>query len=46
FSPGMTETSLLPMAANAAGLDLGVLLRDLVELTIARGSATLAVTAS
>ncbi|MDQ1659052.1 MAG: D-alanine-D-alanine ligase [Cryptosporangiaceae bacterium] len=45
-SPGMTETSLLPMAANAAGLDLGVLLRDLVELAIARGSATLAVAGS
>ena len=45
-SPGMTETSLFPMAANAAGLDLGVLLRDLVELAIARGSATLAAASS
>jgi D-alanine-D-alanine ligase len=35
-SPGMTETSLLPTAVHAAGLDLGVLLRDLVELAIAR----------
>jgi D-alanine-D-alanine ligase len=29
-SPGMTETSLLPMAAAAAGLDLGALCRDLL----------------
>jgi D-alanine-D-alanine ligase len=35
-SPGMTETSLLPTAVNAAGMDLGVLLRDLVELAIER----------
>jgi D-alanine-D-alanine ligase len=37
-SPGMTETSLLPMAVQAAGLDLGVLLRDLVELAIERSA--------
>lgn len=29
-APGMTETSLLPMAAQAAGLDLGTLCRDLL----------------
>jgi D-alanine-D-alanine ligase len=29
-SPGMTETSLLPMAVTAAGLDLGALCRDLL----------------
>ncbi|GIG89070.1 D-alanine--D-alanine ligase [Plantactinospora endophytica] len=29
-SPGMTETSLLPLAVNAAGLDFGELLRTLV----------------
>ncbi|HEY3035930.1 MAG TPA: D-alanine--D-alanine ligase [Streptosporangiaceae bacterium] len=38
-SPGMTETSLLPMAVHAAGMDLGVLLRDLVEVAIARDGA-------
>jgi D-alanine-D-alanine ligase len=35
-SPGMTETSLLPMAAGAAGLDLGALLRDLVKVAASR----------
>jgi len=29
-APGMTETSLLPMAVQAAGLDLGVVLRELI----------------
>ena len=29
-APGMTETSLLPMAVEAAGLDLGGVLRDLI----------------
>ncbi len=32
--PGMTETSLLPQAAAAAGLDLTVLLDRLVELAV------------
>ena len=36
-SPGMTETSLLPMAVEAAGLSLGELLRELLELASARG---------
>jgi D-alanine-D-alanine ligase len=37
-SPGMTETSLLPMAVHAAGLDLGALLRDLIEVAIVRAA--------
>jgi D-alanine-D-alanine ligase len=36
-SPGMTETSLLPMAVNAAGLDFGKLLANLVSRAAARG---------
>ena len=35
-SPGMTETSLLPMAAAEAGLDVGVLCRDLLTVAAAR----------
>jgi D-alanine-D-alanine ligase len=35
-SPGMTETSLLPMAAAAAELDLGLLCRDLLQQAAAR----------
>jgi D-alanine-D-alanine ligase len=36
-SPGLTETSLLPMAVHAAGLDLGKLLATMVRLAVARG---------
>ncbi len=36
-SPGMTETSLLPMAVSAAGLDFGKLLANLVARAAARG---------
>ncbi|WP_326550699.1 D-alanine--D-alanine ligase family protein [Micromonospora sp. NBC_01813] len=36
-SPGMTETSLLPLAVQAAGLDLGNLLATLVARAAARG---------
>jgi len=36
-SPGMTETSLLPMAVEAAGLSFGRLLGDLLEQAAARG---------
>lgn len=36
-SPGLTETSLLPMSVAAEGLDLGRLWRDLVERAVARG---------
>jgi D-alanine-D-alanine ligase len=35
-SPGMTETSLLPLAVEAAGLSLGELLRTLLEAAAAR----------
>lgn len=35
-SPGLTETSLLPMAVAAAGLDLGEVLRGLLERAAAR----------
>lgn len=35
-APGMTETSLLPMAAEAAGLDLGLLYRDLAQVAADR----------
>jgi D-alanine-D-alanine ligase len=34
-APGLTETSLLPLAAGAADLDLGVLYRELVQAVIA-----------
>lgn len=37
-SPGMTETSLLPMSAQAAGLDVGVLCRDLLAAAAERTS--------
>src|SRR5205807_1154689 len=35
-APGMTETSLLPQAAAAAGVDLGALCRDLLHVAAAR----------
>lgn len=35
-APGMTSTSTLPQAAEAAGLDLGVLCRDLVHAAAGR----------
>jgi D-alanine-D-alanine ligase len=35
-SPGMTETSMLPMSVAEAGLDLGVLCRDLLDAAVAR----------
>jgi D-alanine-D-alanine ligase len=35
-SPGMTETSLLPMAVEADGLDLGVVLGDLLHRAATR----------
>lgn len=37
-SPGLTETSLLPMSVAAAGLDLGVLFRDLLQQALVRRS--------
>ncbi len=36
-APGMTETSLLPLAVGAAGLDLGKLLATLVDRAVERG---------
>ncbi|WP_036326343.1 MULTISPECIES: D-alanine--D-alanine ligase family protein [Microbispora] len=36
-APGMTETSLLPMAAEAAGRDLGTLCKGLLEAAVRRG---------
>lgn len=39
-SPGMTETSLLPMAVQAAGLDFGKLLATLVARAATRRGAT------
>jgi len=36
-APGMTETSMFPQAAAAAGLDLGQLTAELVSVAIARG---------
>ncbi|WP_372443213.1 D-alanine--D-alanine ligase family protein [Actinoplanes teichomyceticus] len=36
-SPGMTETSLLPLAVQAAGVDLGAVLGALVERATGRG---------
>jgi D-alanine-D-alanine ligase len=44
-SPGLTETSLLPMAVQAAGLDLGVLLRDLIDQAIERSASASRTTA-
>jgi D-alanine-D-alanine ligase len=37
-SPGMTETSLLPLAVQAAGLDFGRMLATLVERAVTRGA--------
>lgn len=33
-APGMTETSLAPLAIDAAGLDLGVVFSNLIELAV------------
>ncbi|OFW59345.1 MAG: hypothetical protein A2W01_00945 [Candidatus Solincola sediminis] len=38
ISPGMTETSLLPMAAEAAGLDFKELVKKLVSLALEKSS--------
>jgi D-alanine-D-alanine ligase len=37
-SPGMTDTSMLPMAVTAAGLDLGEVCRTLLHRAAARGA--------
>lgn len=36
-SPGLTDTSLLPTSVVAAGMDLGVVYRSLIERAVARG---------
>ena len=38
-APGMTETSLFPQAVSAAGLELGTLWHELVDLALVRGVA-------
>jgi D-alanine-D-alanine ligase len=38
-SPGMTETSLLPLAVQTSGLDFGKLLATLVGRAVARGAS-------
>ena len=40
-SPGLTETSMLPMAVAEAGYDLGSLYSQLIELAIARAQPSL-----
>lgn len=42
-SPGMTETSMLPMSVSAAGLDLGETLRGMIVTAAARAATTPAV---
>ena len=37
-SPGLSETSLLPMAVQAASLDLGGLYAGLVDRAVVRGA--------
>jgi D-alanine-D-alanine ligase len=37
-SPGLTETSLVPMAVHAAGLELGVVFRDLLSQAVQRAA--------
>ncbi|HEY2577960.1 MAG TPA: hypothetical protein VGI74_16770 [Streptosporangiaceae bacterium] len=37
-APGMTGTSMLPMALEAASRDIGVLCRDLLLLAASRGA--------
>jgi len=37
-APGLTETSTLPMALEAAGRSLGIVCRDLLSQAAARGT--------
>jgi D-alanine-D-alanine ligase len=39
-SPGMTDTSLLPMAAQSAGLAFPALCERIVHMALSRGAAT------
>jgi D-alanine-D-alanine ligase len=38
-APGLTETSTVPLSVQAAGLDLGELIADLVRAAVVRGSS-------
>jgi D-alanine-D-alanine ligase len=38
-APGLTETSTVPLSAQAAGLDLGALFTDLVRCAVARSAS-------
>ena len=38
-APGLTETSTVPLSVQAAGLDLGRLVADLVRIAVARSSS-------
>ena len=40
--PGLTETSLLPQAADAAGIDFDALVAEILELALARETSTAA----
>lgn len=37
-APGMTETSLVPLAVESAGLELGVVCRDLLQIAASRAA--------
>jgi D-alanine-D-alanine ligase len=37
-APGLTETSTVPLAVQAAGLDLGELVGELVRVAVARSA--------
>jgi D-alanine-D-alanine ligase len=37
--PGLTDTSLFPMAADAAGLEFEELVRRIVDLALTRGGS-------
>ena len=39
-SPGMTETSLLPMGANAVGMDLNELCETVLQSAVSRGGSS------
>jgi D-alanine-D-alanine ligase len=36
-APGLTETSTVPLSVTAAGLDLGALMDELVDVAVRRG---------
>ena len=45
-APGMTETSAVPLAIEAAGWSLGKMCADLVRVALARGDQTVPAAAS